>query len=402
MTSPDWAEYVDLTIYDTSPVDIFNEAIDYARDVLPEWTPQAGQLEVVLIEAIATAAAGVGEAANRVPGAVMETLLLLYGIERDAGQKAVATIDVTMINNSGYVVPANSAFSYFPPNDGTPLVYILDEDITIPAGSTTGSGLVTAQDIGIEYNDPPDGSALQVLATMPYLISSSLQAQPEGGTDPETDDEYFTRASTTLQSYSAALTTATQIQSWVLVTYPNEVNRCSVYDRRRKSDRDTTSATYDVHDGFALVVVAGLNAIITDTSDVPLDTAELEIIEAALDLKTNTGLVTELVNAQLVDVTVDVTVVPFLGYTNSEVTTNITEALNEYLSPNEWDWSETVRQTEIIALIDNVEGVDYVDALNSLSTTSGEATVNGNGDIDFHQLGTLPVSTGHTITILSP
>ena len=401
-TSPDWSQYVDLTVYDQTAVEIFDESIDYLRDVLPEWTPQAGQIEVVLLEAMATQAASVAAAANRVTGAVMETLLLMYGIERDAGTEATATIDVTVINTSGYVIPAETNFAYFPPGNGTPLVYTLDEDITITAGGNTGSGTVTARSIGSEYNDPQAAATLQVLATMPYLTSATFQTAPIGGTDPETDDEYFTRASTTIQSYSAALTTPTQIQSWVLVTYPNDVYRCNVYDRRRKSDRDVTSATYDTHDGFALVVVGGLNATISDTSDVPLTVDKRQEIEAALDLKTNTGLVTELVNAELVDVTVDVSVMPYVGYTTSQVVTNITDALDAYLSPNEWDWSDTVRQTEVIALIDSVEGVNYVDTLNSLSTTSGNATVNGNGDIDFHLLGSLPVSTGHSISVLSP
>jgi hypothetical protein len=149
------------------------------------------------------------------------------------------------------------------------------------------------------------------------------------------------------------------------------------------------------------VTVAGLNATITDTSDVPLPVEDRQEIEEALDLKTNTGLITELVNAELVDITVNVTVVPFVGYTTSQIQNNIKAALDLYLSPNEWDWSDTVRENEILALVDNVEGVDYVSSLNSVTTTSPEATVSGN-DVSFHLLGSLPVSTGHTITVLSP
>lgn len=401
MTSPDWSDYVDLTIFDKTTVEIFDESIDYGIDVLPEWTPQAGQIEVVLLEAIANQSSNVVAAANRVPGAVMETLLLLYDIQRDEGVAATATIDITVINTSGYIVPAGANFSYFPPNNGTALVYTLDEDISVASGSTTGQGAVTAQEVGTAHNDPSVGSSLQILMTMPYLETTIFGTSPSGGTDPESDDEYFDRASTTLRSYSAALTTPTQIQAWILVTYPNIVYRANVYDRRRKNDRDTTSPTYDVHDGFALVVVAGLNATIADTSDVPVTVDDRQAIEEALDLKTNTGLVTELVNAELVDITVNVTVMPYVGYTTSQIQTNVNDALNLYLSPNEWDWSDTVRENEILALVDNVEGVNYVSTLNSVTTTSIEATVSGN-DIAFHQLGSLPVSTANVITVLSP
>jgi len=402
MTSPDWSQYVDLTVYDKNAVDIFNESIDYGRELLPEWTPQAGNIEVVLLEAIATQAQSVIAAANRVPGAVMETLLLLYGIERDAGQKATATVNVTLINDSGYVVPAGTHFAYFPVDEAQAIVYELDDDISVAAGLTTGSGNLTAIDIGTTFNDPPNGSTVQILSTMPYLQLSVLGSQPSGGTEAESDDTFFTRASTLLQSYSAALTTPIQIQSWVLATYPNDVYRCVVYDRRRKSDRDTTSGTYDYHDGFSLVTVAGLNAIITDTSDVALTIDQLDMIGDDLDLKTNTSLVTELVNAELVDLSVDVQVMPHIGYTTSQIVTAVTDALNMYLSPNEWNWSDTVRTTEIVALIDGVEGVDYVAQLNSLSSTSPNTTAEVNGDISFNLLGSLPVSTGHTISVLSP
>ncbi len=402
MASPDWSEYVDLTVYDKTATEIFNDSIDYGRDLLPEWQPKVGNLETVLLEAIATQSVSVIAAANRVPGAVMETLLLLYGVERDAGQKATATLSVSMINNSGYTVPAGTNYAYFPPDGGKALVFELMEDISVPAGSTTGTGTVEAIDIGSEFNNPPAGSSVQVLSSIPYMLSSSFTTQPSGGTDPESDQDFFTRATTTLRSYSGALTTTTQIESWVLVTFPNDAYRCKVYDRRRKTDRDTTSATYDTHDGYSLVAVAGLNAVITDTGDVPLSVQQLDDISTELDKKTNTGLVTEVVNAQLVDVTVSVQVVPYVGYTTSQITDSINAALNSYLSPNEWDWSDTVRKNEIISLLDNVEGVDYVSELTSITSTSPDTTVTANGDLSFHILGTLPVSTGHSISVLSP
>ncbi len=402
MSSPDWAEYVDLTIYDKDVTDIFNESIDYGRDLLPEWSPQAGNIEVVLLESIAMQATNVIAAANRVPGAVMETLLVLYGIERDDGVKATATVAITLVNTSGYVVPAGTHFAYFPLGGEKSVVYVLDEDISVAAGGSVGAGNLTAIDIGTEFNNPPVGSALQILSTMPYLLSSILETQPSGGSDPETDTDFFTRASTTLRSYSGALTTPSQIQAWVLVTFPNDVYRCFVYDQRRKNDRDVTGSTYDTHDGYALVAVAALNATVIDTSDVAISVGQIDTISDELDLKTNTGLVTELVNAELVDVSVNVIVMPHMGYTSSQIVISITEALNSYLSPNEWNWADIVRRTEIIALIDGVEGVDYIVELVSLSSSSVNATVDVNGDVAFHLLGSLPVSTGHTISVMAP
>lgn len=401
MTSPDWSIYVDLTPFDEDVETIFNDSIEYGQSVFPEWVPQAGQIEVMLLEAIAAQAANVSSSANRVPGAVVETLFIFYGITRDDGQEATATIDVTMIDDTGYTIPAASNFAFFPIGGANALIYILDEDIVVASGQTAGTGTVTAALVGLTHNDPSAGSTLQVLSTTPYLLTSTFNTSPAGGTEAEDDDTYFTRATTTLRSFSAALTTAVQIEAYVLINYPNDVFRCKVYDRRRQNDRDTTSPTYDTHDGFALVVVAGLNAVISDTSDVPLSIAQQEEIEDDLDLKTNTGLVTELVNVELVDIDIEVIVVPFVGFTTGQIQLNVDSALDAYLSPNNWDWSDTLRETELISLIDQVEGVDYVEQIVSVATSSVNATVTGN-DVAFHLLGSSPESGTHIITVNTP
>ena len=56
-TSPDFSRYVDLSIYDTDAETILNDIISYARGVLPQWSPLAGEVEVVLAEAIAASSA---------------------------------------------------------------------------------------------------------------------------------------------------------------------------------------------------------------------------------------------------------------------------------------------------------------------------------------------------------
>jgi hypothetical protein len=52
MTSPDVTPYVDLTIFDASSQQIFLDAIDYAKVALPEYAPQEGSIETVLLQAL--------------------------------------------------------------------------------------------------------------------------------------------------------------------------------------------------------------------------------------------------------------------------------------------------------------------------------------------------------------
>ena len=56
-TSPDFSEYVDLTIYDTDAEVLLNQIVTYGRTIIPEWTPAAGEIEMMLAEVFAVGAA---------------------------------------------------------------------------------------------------------------------------------------------------------------------------------------------------------------------------------------------------------------------------------------------------------------------------------------------------------
>lgn len=404
MASPDWTPYVDLSINDLDATGIFDEAIEYARTALPEWIPQAGNIEVILLEAIAVEAANVIAAINRVPGATTETLLKLYGVERSDGELAHGTIQVITINTNGYTIPGGSNFAYFPPDGTTPLVYLTDDDLIIPNGFASGTVTVTAQAVGSVYNEPSAGSTLQFLETVPFIQSVTFNVAPSGGASAETDDQFFQRAINTLQSYSAALTTADQIASYVLVNYPDIVFRSHVFDRERSADRDTSAPAYspEAHVGYALVVVAGQNSSPTDTSDTQIDAGDRQTIQDDLQARVNPGLVVEVVNAEIVDVAPSVTVKKVAGYTATQVEDAIKSTLTSYLSSNSWDWDSSVRVNELISLIDDVEGVNYVVSIDGIDTTSDNASGGGTGqDLDLHLVGTLttPDAANFVVTV---
>ena len=55
-------------------------------------------------------------------------------------------------------------------------------------------------------------------------------------------------------------------------------------------------------------------------------------------------------------------------------------AIKAYFDPNEWDWStNTVRQNELISLIDGISGVDYVSSL----TLDGQTLI-GTDNIGYY------------------
>lgn len=405
MSSPDWTPYVDLTIFDEDATTLFDMAIEYARTVLPEWVPEPGSIEVVLLEAVATEAANVIQAINRVPGAVTETLLKLFGVERSDGTLASGSIQVIAVNSNGYILAAGTPFAYFPPDGTTPLVYLTDEDLIIPNGQISGTVQVSAQAVGVDYNEPGAGAAVQLLETVPFVQSASFLTAPSGGADPESDDTFFLRAVNTLRSYSAALTTASQIEAYVLANYP-EVYRCKVFNRSRAADRDTSVSGFipESHVGYSLVTIAAQNSNTSDPTDTIISASLRQEIQDDLTARVNPGLVVEVVNAEIVDVGVAVTLKKLDGFTGDQVEAAVRTALIDYLSPNNWNWDQKVRVNELISLIDRVQGVQYVQSIDGITSLSANASGGSIGtDLDLHIIGTLttPDVTQFLITIVS-
>ena len=65
--SPDLKKYVDLTVYDEDPVELMNEILGAARGLLPNWRPEAGQIETVLSEAFAIRSSSLANSINLCP-----------------------------------------------------------------------------------------------------------------------------------------------------------------------------------------------------------------------------------------------------------------------------------------------------------------------------------------------
>lgn len=406
MTSPDWSAYVDLTTYDLTATDIFNAAITEARTKLPEWVPYAGSIEVVLLEAIATEVAEVVQAANRVPGATTETLLKLFGVERSNGTKATTTITVVMVNSSGYTISSGTNFAYFPPDERDPVVYVTTADLVVPNGQVSGTVDAEALEVGTASNEPSSGASVQILETVPYVKSSTLASKPSGGLEAESDTEFFTRAVNTLQSYSAAASTASQIESLVLTDHNPPAWRAKAFNLERSSDRDTTVDGHvaESHPGHVLVAVAKQNADVGDLTDIPLSAAELQAIEDDLNDRTNASLIINVVNAEVCPISVELVVYKKEGYLTTTVIDSIESALDGWLSPNSWDWTQAVRINEVIALIDQVAGVDYVSEVVDIDSTNTTNTSAGDpgDDLVLNLLGSLtaPDSANYSITVI--
>lgn len=373
-SSPDMKQYVDLTVYDNDPVELLNEILGAARGLLPNWRPETGQIETVLAEAFALRSASLANSINRVPSATTEVLLQLFGLTRSDGVKATATIDITFTDSDVFErsLPAGTEFLYVDSVAGVSYSFVLDAEfrLTPQSPSRTGSAAVTAVSIGSAYNISASGRSLTLLSNAGFFESAVFSSSVSGGTDAESDQEYFDRGISLLASYTSASTTASQIKYYV-GSNKTYASRVEVYDRRRYRDRDTTAADYGTHNGAVLVAVGStVSSPASAAAEVSVSTSNLADLYNSLDERTPSGLIIDVMSAELASIDVNATVVKKDGYTGSAVSSAINTALKSYLDPNTWNWSNNVvRRNEIISLIDSVEGVDYVSALTMDAST---------------------------------
>jgi len=243
MPSPDFSDYIDLTVNDKSITDVYDEAVEYAQTSFPEFSPRTGTIENALLESVAYSTGSLIATINRLPDGLMEGLLKLMGFDRIEATASTGTVLIELSVNTGATIASGTVFSFdVYDSEGalTQFLYETVNDITIASGATTGSVSVTASDPSL-YPDIPIGSSLTVISSTPFILSATLTALASVGTDTETDEEYFNRAVTFLGSLSSAITTASQLTNYIAINYPT-VARFKVYDLTQAKENDITNA----------------------------------------------------------------------------------------------------------------------------------------------------------------
>ena len=96
--NPDLFAYVDLRIYDKTPDDIKNAAMATLAASMPEWEPHSTNVEVLLMEALAIEVAEAVFSINRLPQAMVEIFLGLFGIDRLPGVEPKTTVRFNVAN----------------------------------------------------------------------------------------------------------------------------------------------------------------------------------------------------------------------------------------------------------------------------------------------------------------
>ena len=336
MASPDFIPYIDLTVHDKSIMDIYNDAIEYAKTGFPEFSPRVGTIENAILEAVAHTTYGFMLSTNRLPNGLMEGLLALMGVTRNGATRSEATIEFEVVVTTGVTIVAGTVVSYDVYGDDgvlTQYLFETDADLEISPGFTTGTVTAFAATPS-KYPDIIAGTSLTLVSTTPYVISATLNSQAGTGTDAESDTEYFDRAVKYLASLSNALVTASQLSNFLAITYPS-IGRAKVYDLTEAADMSLAAAD----------VPGAVTIALCDSNGDPLPTADKTTIHDNIESRVVAGLTidTYYIKPFLVDVAVDVVVET--GYSTATVSLAVSEAIENYLSIAGWDFTDAVRSS---------------------------------------------------------
>lgn len=367
--SADLGAYVDLRIFDVPSQDLVSAMIAYYQIVNPGWVAREGNTEVVLMEAIALAIAENVATINRLPGAVVEAILHLAGVDRDFGAPAIATATINVADGLGYTIPTGTRF-YLPLATGTVVFLAQAPDTQIASGATSATVNLISQINTAAANGILAGVRLVLADQLNMVQSVSLASTVASGRDPETDAQWRDRGVARLKRLSDAL------------VVPRQFNAALDED-----PRVGRVMTIDLWDGSLVsphtvgTDPGHITMAVLDPTGLPMTTPTLTDLQAITQAQSAAMLSVHVINATLDTVNIAATIRTAAGYDPATVAASAVAAIRDYVDPITWVAGAPLRHNEFVSLIDQVAGVDYV-----VTVTLG----GGSGDVAASSPKALP------------
>jgi hypothetical protein len=213
--SPDLSAYVDLTIYDKNPQDVFSAAADLLEALLPEVTLREGFIESVLLEALAQEVGEAAYALNRIPGAVVQILAQLFGVVRGLGAQPTGQVTFVLSDAAGHVLQQGVQVRL---DLGTtdPVIFTTDVPGIANPGETTITVDVTGDRFTADANNVGVPADVTIVDAVWFVESASLTTAPVDGQDPEDTITWLSRFITRLTRLTTTLTLADQFATAAL------------------------------------------------------------------------------------------------------------------------------------------------------------------------------------------
>jgi hypothetical protein len=441
-----FSPYISLTPANMEPGDIYQQSIDVALTVLPEFNLRRGTLEDAIFQASAYMNALNIATINSLPSRLMEGFANLVGYSRFEGTRATVTLTVTAFDALGGVVPTATIFSHrYVEQDGTVTEYTYEtiEEVDLAPVWSGATAYTTNQYVTYSNNtykalqngtnqnpvtqtaywdlvdgaDPSPSASIQAISkTIGYTptITSGTElvcittnnvvdnafAEDDfiAGQEGDIDSEYLSGVRTHLQTLSNSLSTADHMRSGILVTY-REIEICKVYDLTDPADLLFSAAAAD---GYVTAFVYGKDRVMTNT--------ELASIDTFITNKSVPGLEVSIQNYNFAPFTIDIAITHNSLVDSADVEESIKlYIVNAFNYTNFPLYKKDITSNYIASIVFQAAiGVINVSSCTMQHTGTGTGspyyseTANTNtSTLTFLKKGYLPLITNNDITITS-
>lgn len=367
--------YINPPIGPTDPEALSEAALAYLIANIPNYRPNDNNVATWLIMALADMVATAADVGQTVPTAIFRYFgESVVGLQPIDATFATAQTTWVMVDDAGYTIPAGTNAGYTVTGDTTIGFVTVDEVVVAPGDTTTMSGAVNIQ--AVDSGSAANGigpSGLVLLDALSFVDAVSAVSATTGGQDAETDQQYIGRLVDEFRLF-----TPTPILGSDFATMARNVTgvyRATGVDNYNPADHTTTNER--------MVAVACV-----DQTGAAVSTGVKTAVTTYLESLREINFILNVFDPAYTTVDVAFT---FTTQTTADplaVKALAEAAVNLYLQPATWgiddgdatgqSWTNdnTVRYNELIALINNVDGVRFVTAL-TINTHAVDLVMSG-------------------------
>ena len=388
--SVDFSPYLNLRIYDKEPGELYLTALEIMRLNVPQLSIRPGTIEDAMLQSFAFLSTVAINHINALPNRLVEGVANLMGVERTETRFASTQVTITAIDYAGGSLESGTIFEHSYTVGGQKLADYYElgsatsiESVQPVSGANPPTPLpsITTTITAIEPGPKKSivsGSVLTILNSQTVADSAVANDNFFQGELGEDDAQFLARFATQLQSMSNVLTTAKQIETYILSKY-TFVSRVKAYDLTNSENNRAKNAANAP--GYVSVFVYG--------DGKPLSVFERTTIYNDLVNKSMAGLQIVVQDMNILTLTVSATIKIAQGSDFTSTLAAIKLGLTEFFSPAGFSLiDEAIRKTSIFSKIISVDSVVYVD--QGLTFTCTDTTSDGNGNLTFNNKGCLP------------
>jgi hypothetical protein len=351
---------------------IADDAITRLQARWSDWTPNDADLESIFIEELAPMAADLATLAAAMPPEALQVAGAdLFQIPALAATSAQTTVTLTAQDTAGYTVYAGAQIEI----DG--YAFDIVSDVVIAPGGATAAAVPVVADVAGSDANGLTGALTASISVPIYITAIVVDADTAGGTDDEDPNTYLSRLSRALRLRSKTLVTTTDYE--IEATEQAGVGRAHA-----TATVSTKTMVVTVTDALGAACTSGVKTA----------------LQADFNFYTLSNWTVLVADSTYHAVAITYVCKAYPGYDTTDLQARINAALTGALGPaeysqlfggpgaNQWWNAPTIRANQLIALIGNIQGVDYVTSVQINALSLGA---------DYTMSGTVPLPTAGTM-----